>query len=205
MSTLRDVVVTVSGQKTADIYYSRSYPNEIHDEDGKVKLYATPVYKVFIKGKNAAGGEAVTKEWTALRFMPYWNDPKRRDPRYKTIGWVNSGKYKVPRKAVTYYNPTYGTHNRYSPFSGAIQIDGSFLIHAGPNSLSESGWGAAGCVEIIGNFDDFKNDIRDLSGSSAAEASAAILELVHHHHLFVEVQYALPPNLRAYEPTLQQR
>ena len=128
--------------------------------------------------------------------MPYWNVPKRPDRRYQTLGWVNSGKHAVTRKAVTLYNPKYGTRNRYSPYAGAIQIEGSFLVHAGPISLKESGWGSAGCVEIIGDFDQFKNDIRDLSGSSATDPSVASLEPVGPRKLFIRVDYAVPPDLK---------
>ncbi|WP_207787665.1 hypothetical protein [Candidatus Thiosymbion oneisti] len=160
-----------------------------------MELYYVPVYKVLIEGTNAKGAK-VKKEWPALRFMPYWNDPKKPDPHYSTRGWVNAGLHQLPKKKVTFYNPNYGTQNRYSPYSGAIQMRDSFLIHAGPRNLSEEAWGSAGCVEIIGNFNDFKQDIADLSGSISKDAGGAISELVKAGKLFVRVDYARPPDIK---------
>jgi hypothetical protein len=191
MGILNEVLIIISSEKTGENYLSRSYPDDDYDNNGKIELYKTPVFKVYIKSK----GKKIA--WKALRFMPYWNDPKQPSPKYKLRGWTNSGLgNSIPKKQVTYYNPAYGTHNRYSPYSGAIQIQGSFLIHAGPNSLIDYGWGAAGCVEIIGNFDQFKNDIRDLSGSNFKDAHKAIQELVKAKKLFVKVEAAIAPNLR---------
>lgn len=103
----------------------------------------------------------------------------------------------MARKKVIYYNPSYGTQNRWSPYAGAIQIDGSFLIHAGPTSLGDVGWGAAGCVEIIGSFDKFKDDIKILSGTGASKSDDAIQSLVKTEKLYVTVEYAPPPDIKS--------
>jgi hypothetical protein len=72
------------------------------------------------------------------------------------------------------------------------------LIHAGPKNLLDTGWGSAGCVEIIGDFGRFKQDIRDLSGiGSTMEAGLAIFKLVQNRKLFVQVQYDTPPNFKS--------
>jgi len=197
MSNLREVTIVVSSKKTNDTYYAKSYPDDDYDNNGKFERYGTPVYKVFIKGTDT-DGKPITREWPALRFMPYWNDPKHPDGRYKTLGWVNSGKHSVYRKPVARYKADYEVHNRHSDWDGAIEIDGTFLLHAGPPKLDEEGWGAAGCVEIIGNFDHFKKDIKSLSGSSAGNTTDAILELVKHKKLLIEVEYAVPPDLKAH-------
>jgi len=73
------------------------------------------------------------------------------------------GTRKEPFQA-TYYNANYNTSNSPSPHKGAIQIQNSFLIHSGPSSLQDDKWGSVGCVEIIGNFSDFKEDIKTVSG-----------------------------------------
>ena len=138
MDKLKDVTIIVSSQKTGENYYSRSYPDDDYNDNGKIELYATPVYMIFIKS------EGKSKAWKALRFMPYWNDPKRPSPGYKSRGFINAGLNSLATKAVTYYDPKYGTHNRYSPYSGGIQIKGNFLIHAGPKNLLDKGWGSAG-------------------------------------------------------------
>lgn len=192
---LREVLITISNKKTKDTYLARSYPDKDFDDNGKKELYTTPVYEVYITGTDK-DGNSVRKVWKALRFMPYWNDPKSPYKKYKTLGWVNAGLHKMVKKAVAYYDPAYGTQNTPSPYSGAIQLRNSFLIHAGPQSISNIGWGSAGCVEIIGNFNHFKNDIRDLSGASSSLTHSALLELVKARKLFVEVEKALPPNIK---------
>ena len=73
------------------------------------------------------------------------------------------GTRKEPFQA-TYYDANYNTSNSPSPHKGAIQIQNSFLIHSGPPTLEDSGWGSAGCVEIIGDFSEFKEDIKTVSG-----------------------------------------
>lgn len=200
MAILRDVLIIVSNIKSSTnnkpvFYLARSFPDDDRNNNGRIETYHVPVYKVFIEGTDS-GGSKIKKEWNALRFMPYWNDPKKPDSHYHTKGWVNAGLHKLDKKKVTLYKPSYGTQNRYSPYSGAIQMRDSFLIHAGPRNLQESGWGSAGCVEIVGNFDDFKKDIADLSGSSKKNAGDAITELVKVERLFVKVDYATPPNIK---------
>ncbi len=187
---LKDVYITVTNQKTGETYFSRSYPDDDFNNNGKIELYNTPVYWVSIKND-----DGIERNWKSVRFMPYWNDPKNPNNKYKSKGKINAGLHQLTQKAVTYYDPNYGVSNRYSPFAGAIQLRDSFLIHAGPKNLSDSGWGSAGCVEIIGDFNEFKNDIKELSGTSTSDSRSAILELVRARKLFVEVEYAIPPNI----------
>ncbi len=188
---MKEVTVTVTNRKTGETYQASSYPGRDLDKDGFDELYRVPVYKVEIQsGKDI-------KHWTAVRFMPYWNDPSDPNPHYKTKGFVGAGIHKFPKQPASLYLPSYGTQNRYSPYSGAIQIRNSFLIHAGPKNLQESGWGSAGCVEIIGDFDNFKKDIRDLAGmSSTMEAGTAIFKLVQNRKLYIQVEYDTPPDFK---------
>ena len=132
-----------------------------------------------------------------MRFFPYWNNPTKPNPHYKTLGWVNAGLHALTKRSVPTYKPDYGVRNRQSPFAGAIVMRGSFYIHAGPQTLAEEGWGSAGCVEIVGNFDEFKDDIQFLSGSATPDARGAILELVKAKKLFIQVDHATPPNLKS--------
>lgn len=191
MSSLNDVTILVSNIKTGDTYQARSYPCDDNNLNWKPELYRVPVYKVFING------DGQVKEWKALRFMPYFNDPQFPAPGYRTMGWVNSGLRSTPKIKVTYYNPKYKVHNTTLPYDGAIQISGNFLIHAGPLRLSSPGIGGAGCVEIVGDFNNFKNDIKVLSGSTKSSNDAAILELVAARKLYVKVNYAAPPDIKA--------
>lgn len=94
------------------------------------------------------------------------------------------------------YKKDYEVHNLYSEHHGAIVLKSTFYIHAGPEELTSFGWGAAGCVEIIGSFSEFKNQIKELSGSTQADADSAISELVSDKKLYIEIEYATPPNIR---------
>ncbi len=189
---MNNVLITVTGVETGDTYLAKSYPDDDFNDNGKRELYKTPVYKVFIENEK----KTIKKEWKALRFMPFWNDPNNPSSHYKARGWVNSGLTSVDRKKITLYDKNYEVRNTHSPFGGAFQIKGNFLIHAGPSDVYESGWGAAGCVEIIGSFDNFKKDIANLAGVSNTNLHDSMLTLVKSGKLFVEVQYALRPNLK---------
>jgi hypothetical protein len=190
--SLRNVLVVVSNQKAPMTYLSRSYPNSDKNNNGLIELYETPVFYVFIRG-NDENGVLVEKRWEALRFMPYWNPDGKV---YSQIGWANAGLHSLSKTKVSLYKKNYTVHNRHSDYNGAIQLKGSFLIHAGPTSIKEIGWGAAGCVEIIGNFGKFKENIRDLSGTGLTDADDAIEALVKAGKLFVQVDYAVAPQLQ---------
>ncbi|MGH1438982.1 MAG: hypothetical protein ACRBBR_02625 [Cellvibrionaceae bacterium] len=186
---MKDVTVVVTNKKTGQHYYAHSYPDRDIDNNGKNDVYKTPIYEVhIIQGANKI-------VWHAVRFMPYWNDPKAPNPKYKTKGFVNSGLHSLNKRAVSLYLPNYFTRNRFSPNRGAIQLRNNFLIHAGPKTRFDYGWGSAGCVEIIGDFGKFKADIRDLSGiQTTVLPGDALAKMVANKKLFVEVQYATPPN-----------
>lgn len=172
---LRDVDIIISGTKTGDTYYAKSYPCSDMDKNSKIELYGVPVYYVYIKGTDDKG-QSVKYTWKALRFMPYYNPPNFSS--YKTIGWVNSGLHKLNRQPAPEYKKAYEVHNTYSQHNGAIVLKGTFYIHAGPEDLTHIGWGAAGCVEIIGSFSEFKDQVKELSGSTQVDADSAISELV---------------------------
>lgn len=201
-ASLRAVDITVSATKTGENYEGRAYPIDDVDGDGRIEYYNAPLYYVYIDGTDATG-KRVRKTYRAPRFMPY-NNPAgpRHDNDYSTTGFVTAGLSAISRFAVSTYKPDYEVHNRFSPFGGAIVVKGSFYIHAGPETTDDAGWGSAGCVEIIGNFDDFKKDILELAGSPAANGDSAALHagvgaLVAARRLFVTYENASRPNLEA--------
>lgn len=196
MSALRNVDIVVSSQKTADVYYAKSYPDEDFDNDGRRERYKTPVYKVFLKSRNAAGG-SIQKDWRALRFMPFWNDPGQLSKKYSSSGWLNSGLSHVARMPVPAYLKDYEIHNTVSRFNGAIQIKGNFLVHGGPESTISDGWGAAGCIEIIGNFDEFRTSILQMAGSTQTDIHAGMQQLVSAKLLYIQVDMDVAPDLKA--------
>lgn len=215
----RTVEILLSN-KVAGSYEARSYPHDNLKDDKQIELYSVPVYKILVSGSDD-GGNSKSYEHQAPRFMPYWNDPKvRPDPRYSVRGWVNSGLAAARTVVVSRYLRDYEVHNRYSPGRGAIVLTGSFYIHAGPGELSDVGFGSAGCVEIIGNFDNFKAHLAYLSGSPhfaeirerfaqakvqhknvpdaelVAMADDCIEDLVKHRRLIVNIQAAHVPDIR---------
>lgn len=191
---MKDVLITISNQKIPQTYNAKSYPMVDRDNDGRYDSYKIPVYKVFIQGTDASGTKIV-KEWTALRFMPFWNDPKQPDAKYKGKGrgFISSGLNVFPKQAIKMYIRGYEIHNTYSQYNGAIQLKGNFLIHAGPRDLADSGWGGAGCVEIIGDFSQFKKDIATLANCSITDPHSAMESIVNARKLFVEIQHAASP------------
>lgn len=52
---LRDVDIIISGTKTGDTYYAKSYPCSDMDKNSKIELYGVPVYYVYIKGTDDKG------------------------------------------------------------------------------------------------------------------------------------------------------
>jgi hypothetical protein len=200
-ASYRAVDVIVSAKTTGETYEARAYPIDDVNDDGLIEYYRAPVYYVYVAATDEHGIRE-TREWKAPRFMPY-NNPagERHDDEYKTNGFITAGLSSVPRFAVGTYKPDYEVHNRYSPFGGAIVVKGGFYIHAGPESIEDSGWGSAGCVEVFGNFDTFKRDILELAGShdtgSPAAINAGIGRLVAAHKLFVTYEAAARPNIKA--------
>lgn len=199
---LRAVDVIVSAKRTGENYEARAYPVDDVNNDGFTEYYNAPVYYVYVEGTNAAG-KRERREWKAPRYMPY-NNPagERYESSYKTKGFVTAGLSNVPRMAAPAYKPDYQVHNRFSPFGGAIVVKGAFYIHAGPEDVKDAGWGSAGCVEIIGDFDGFKRDILELSGSPAASGDAETInqgmsQLVAGRKLFITYQSAARPNIKA--------
>ncbi len=189
----RRVEIIVTNSIVAQ-YEARSYPDSQVDANGYYNLYQVPVYRIRVTGTDPAGGKA-DLEFMAPRFMPYFNDPKNPNRDYRTLGWVNSGLSAPRRVIVSNYKRDYAVHNRYSPGRGAIVVHGAFYIHAGPAMLLDVGFGSAGCIEIIGDYNDFKNAIAGLSGSSDADSDVAIQGLVNSKNLIVVIEAATVPHI----------
>jgi hypothetical protein len=190
----RKVTITLTS-RIVDYYEARSYPDDDRDNNGLWELYKVPVYEVLVAGADGAGAATAYKH-QAPRFMPYFNDPAKPDHHYSTKGWVNAGLSARRTVIVPMYKPHYEVRNRYSPGKGAIVLKDSFYIHAGPADLADIGFGSAGCVEIIGNYDDFKANIASLSGTGAATSDEAIHKLVGARLLVVEIEHATVPNIK---------
>jgi hypothetical protein len=190
----RKVTITLTN-KVVGSYEARSYPHDDMNGDGKIELYKVPLFEISIAGVDDTGN-AVTFTHKAPRFMPYWNNPRTPDPHYHTKGWVNAGLSQARTIKVERYIRHYEVRNRYSPGRGAIVMKGAFYIHAGPASEADVGFGSAGCVEIIGNYDIFKANIASLSGYPSAIADDAIAKLVMDRKLTVIIKNATVPDIK---------
>ncbi|MCL2590005.1 MAG: hypothetical protein FWD67_03770 [Betaproteobacteria bacterium] len=184
------VTSTVVGQ-----YEARSYPHTPVDSTGYYNLYRVPVYKILVKGVDDVK-QPQTKMFMAPRFMPYFNDPKNPDRGYKAKGWLNCGLSSARTVAVTRYIQNYEMHNRISAYRGAIVVHQTFYIHPGPATVCDYGFGSAGCIEIIGNFDVFKEAIASLSGITSGTSGDVIQKLVNDRKLIVIIETAPVPDIR---------
>ncbi len=185
-----EIVVT---NTVVNNYEARSYPDEQRDKEGNYALYRVPVYKILVTGRD--GDNKKSFEFMAPRFMPYFNNPTRPDPHYQTKGWRNAGLSSARTVTVSQYKQDYAVQNRFSPGRGAIVVMGAFYIHAGPASLLDVGFGSAGCIEIIGNYNTFKRTIADLAGLFSVPADTAIRQLVNARKLRVTIQTAVAPDI----------
>lgn len=192
--TTRKVTITLSN-KVVGSYEARSYPHDDMNADGKIELYKVPLYEITIAGIDESGNNTIFTH-KAPRFMPYWNNPKAPDPHYHTKGWINAGLSHARTITVERYIRHYEVHNRFSPGRGAIVMQGTFYIHAGPATEADVGFGSAGCVEIIGNYDTFKAQIASLSGFKSAIADDAIAKLVMDRKLIVNIKNATVPDIK---------
>jgi hypothetical protein len=186
-----DIVVTNS---VVGSYEARSYPDQQTDASGRYPLYSVPLFRIQVSGKDDDGTPAVV-DFMAPRFMPFYNNPKQPSSHYKALGWLNSGLSSHRRVVVTQFKRDYAVQNRYSPGRGAIVVHGSFYIHAGPASILDYGFGSAGCIEIVGDYNVFKQTIADFSGQSS-DPDDAIQQLVHDKKLIVTIQSGNPPDIR---------
>lgn len=192
---LRKVEVTITSQRRPEVYYADLYPFTDKDGDGKDDRYEVPIYSAYVNGLDR-DGHIVQFEWMALRFMPFWNPASMHYNAYKAKGYLVAGLNSFPKQAITHYIPHYPIHNHPSEYVGAIQLKGNFLIHAGPASIVESQWGGAGCVEIIGSFNLFRQQIMALAGTTQSDISSAMGEIVRARKLYVEIEACATPILR---------
>lgn len=191
----RKVTIKVTS-KIVGKYEARSYPDDDIDNNGLQELYEVPVYEIIIEGTDEKGN-AQTFKHQAPRFMPYWNDPKAPNKSYKARGWVNAGLSSARKVTVNRYLRNYQVRNMYSPGKGAIVVYKAFYIHAGPADLTNVGFGSAGCIEIIGNYNTFKSNIQSISGYAGSDADDAIQELVKDGNLIVIIEKASVPNIKS--------
>lgn len=190
----REVEIIVT-KNVVGSYEARSYPNDQTDTNGFYPLYRVPLYQIAVTGKDD-NQVASSSTFIAPRFMPYFNDPHSPSSHYKAMGWIVSGLSHARRVVISTYLRHYAVQNRFSPGRGAIVVYQHFYIHAGPASLDDSGFGSAGCIEVIGDWELFKQAIVERSGLQYPSADSVIEGLVRSSKLVVLIEAAVPPGLR---------
>jgi len=148
--------------------------------------------------------------------MPYLNDGKQAKHQHlRGRGFDTKGLSTKRSVFVKQYKEDYTVHNTFSPYHGAIVVTGAAYIHAGPKTVTDAGWGAAGCVEVIGDFNRFKQDILSCAGHKydtnalqiaglmksrlltlVREMDKRISDLVKRRKLLVLVEAAVKPRLK---------
>lgn len=120
--------------------------------------------------------------------MPYYNP--QIFSSYQTIGWVNSGLHKLNRQPAPEYKKAYEVHNTYSQHNGAIVLKGTFTFTLVLKILLILDGEQQGAL-VIGSFSEFKDQVKELSGSTQVDADSAISELVFYKK-HIEIEYATP-------------
>jgi hypothetical protein len=108
-----------------------------------------------------------------------------------------SGLADPQRKKLRHYNANYTVSNTWTPENGAFIIQGGFYIHDGPDDLSHSGWGSAGCMEVCGNqgYLRMTKFIHQISGSNIASTSDAMVQLTKAGKITLDLKAAKRPTV----------
>lgn len=132
-------------------YLAKSYPVK------SGMAYKVPLYRVKLTSTARPGEE----KWTcALRFLPVKNNIN--DIPFMS-GLMDAQSYFEPT-----YDPIYTPHNTQGLDIGGFSLYDNFLVHAGPDSVTDYGVGGKGCVEVV-SFDQFKLDIVHMCGKHPSD------------------------------------
>ena len=188
----RDVTITISGTSNGLSYQAKTYP----EYNGK--RYGVPIYSLTVMGTNSKG-EKVSRTWNVLRFMPYLNQNPQNTGYKQATGStpIMCGLSDERHSTIQSYNPNYQVHNSQTPENGGFVIYGNFMIHDGPDSENNTGWGAAGCMEVMGDegFTKLKSFIFDLSGSRDPNMEQGLKEFVSSGKLHINIEQSKRPSV----------
>ena len=194
----RRVTITVSGISNGNTYIAKTYPQR------SSRYFIVPVYNITVSGTNNEGKE-VSQSWQVLRFMPFLNEnPQATGYKTKTSETpIMAGLADKREHPIQRYIPEYEIHNTFSEENGGFVITGSFMIHDGPDNLqSDAGmWGAAGCMEVVGEkgFSKMKEFIFSISGSENKNIDKGLQELVDSKNLWLNLEGTSRPPVKEYE------
>jgi|GEM_PF-7020941 hypothetical protein len=150
------------------------------------QAYDMPVFRVWLQGLDA-NGEPVSREWKALRFIPFCDQVAKVVPRTIVVGLSF-----FPEQPIKYYIED----ELVECESGSIRIKDNFLILGGPQSFTSEGWGGTGFVEILGQPQAFRADILELAGIGFCSATDAMQQLIARRKLLVVLEMVPKPLLR---------
>ena len=186
----RDVTITIGGTPNGSRYQARTYP------ENNGKQYSVPIYSLTVTGTNSKG-ENISRTWDVLRFMPYLNQNPQSSGYKQVTGStpIMSGLSDERHSTIRCYNPNYKVHNSQTPENGGFVIYGNFMIHDGPDNADNTGWGAAGCMEVMGDegFMELKTFIFDLSGSQNPNTEQGLLDFVSSGKLYINIEQSERP------------
>jgi len=159
-----------------------AYPNGI-----SLGYFSVPSYPCFVTGKDDTGN-SISERFDVLRFGVLCNDG--RTP--KVVGLAN---YQV--HVIKAWIGSYRVHSASSNENGAWQVYDNFLIHDGPDNITEV-FATIGCIEITGpqGFNKFNDLIIRLSGPKAASREAQLVEIGRAKSLQITYEAAQRPPLK---------
>ena len=170
--TTNVVLITVFASPIERYNYAQIFSDGISvPKDLKNLLYTVPVYEAYLRKVTTNGrmppdsnppiaiGE-VYYRWKALRFMPYLKVDN-------TIG-ISGLTYHPVKNFNEYKKNWYGGGMHFDVNADILKqnpgLGNNFHFHEGPKILSYSGvaWGAIGCIEIVGDYDKFLENLLSL-------------------------------------------
>ncbi len=164
-------------------------PTWAYPKGEKLGYFLVPYYKLTVTGTNAKG-VATASAFPVLRFGVMSRD----GVKVESVGLAQRQTHTI--KA---WIPTYRVHSAVSLENGAWQVYDNFLIHDGPDSLSQV-FATIGCVEIMGpsGFVKFNDLLISLAGSSAKSRDGQLADIGKSGRLTITYEQAARPAVKKY-------
>jgi murein DD-endopeptidase MepM/ murein hydrolase activator NlpD len=163
----RNVIITVSDEKTTEKEEINSYPDHsMH--------YLVDTYWVYINGTTTSG-QPVTYKFKAVRYGVAYKYNQYKEPT--VVGLFQEQTHVIPT-----WKPKYLDDNDKGVPIGAFVISGTWYFHSGSEDTNSYTVGSIGCVEIAGKgeWTRFCKAIKELSGQSSETAAVATRKIKVH-------------------------
>ncbi|MBK7939713.1 MAG: hypothetical protein IPJ82_22665 [Lewinellaceae bacterium] len=190
-SAIKKVKITITNQ-----IVGKAHVSGFSHEKGRTKdIFEVPLYKLIIEGTDAEGIKR-SEEYGVIRF----GVQQRKTGGKATV----VGRTKEESFTIRSWNPTYLSGLRGAT-PGAWRITGGFLLHDGADAPLKDAWGAIGCIEVCGSFNDDQDNftrlnwlIRSWSGATEAtkNTKAQYNKVATSGILIIYFQYSSKPPLK---------